>query len=58
MDADEEFMALGIYDQFIYVNKKTNVVIVKNSANIDFMKNHFESALETTAAFRAIAASL
>ena len=58
VDADEEFMALGIYDQFIYVNKKTNVVIVKNSANIDFMKNHFESALETTAAFRAIAASL
>ncbi len=57
-NANEEFMALGIYDQFIYVNKKANVVIVKNSANIDFMKNDFESALETTEAFRAIAASL
>jgi len=58
VDADEEFMAIGIYDQYIYINKKANVVIVKNSANIDFMKNNFESALETTAAFRAIAASL
>jgi len=58
VDANEEFMALGVYDQFIYVNKKANVVIVKNSANIDFMKNDFESALETTEAFRAIAASL
>ena len=57
-DADEEFMALGIYGQFIYVNKKSNVVIVKNSANVDFMKNNFESALETTEVFRAIAASL
>ncbi len=57
-NANEEFMAIGIYDQFIYVNKKANVVIVKNSANIDFMKNDFESALETTEAFRAIAASL
>ena len=58
IDADEEFMAIGIYDQFIYVNKKANVVIVKNSANIDFMNNNYEFALETTEAFRAIAASL
>jgi CubicO group peptidase (beta-lactamase class C family) len=58
VNADEEFMALGVYDQFIYVNKKANVVIVKNSANIDFMKNNFESAMETTEAFRAIASSL
>ena len=38
VNADQEFMALGIYDQFIYVDKKANVVIVKNSANIDFIK--------------------
>ena len=58
VNADGEFMALGVYDQFIYVNKKSNVVIVKNSANIDFMKNNFESAMETTEAFRAIANAL
>jgi CubicO group peptidase (beta-lactamase class C family) len=58
IDADQEFMALGIYDQFIYINKKTNVVIVKNSANIEFLHNNFESANETVAFFRAIANSL
>ncbi len=58
VNADQEFMAIGIYDQFIYVNQKANVVIVKNSANKNFMNNNFESAHETVAAFRAIAESL
>lgn len=58
VDADEEFMALGIYDQFIYVNKKANVVIVKNSANINFMNNNFESGHESAEFFRAVAKSL
>jgi len=58
VDADQEFMAIGIYDQFIYVNQKANIVIVKNSAHIDFMKNNFESANETVTFFRAIANSL
>ncbi|MFT4764354.1 MAG: CubicO group peptidase (beta-lactamase class C family) [Oleispira sp.] len=58
IDADQEFMALGIYDQFIYINKKSNVVIVKNSANIDFVDNNFESANETVSFFRAVASSL
>jgi CubicO group peptidase (beta-lactamase class C family) len=58
VNADDEFMAIGVYDQFIYVNKKANVVIVKNSTNIDFMKNNFEIANETTEVFRAISAAL
>lgn len=58
VDADEEFMALGIYDQFIYVNKKSNIVIVKNSANINFMDNNFESGHESAEFFRAIVKSL
>lgn len=57
-NADQEFMALGIYGQYIYINQKAGVVIVKNSANIDFMKNNFESATETVELFRAIATSL
>ncbi len=57
-NADSEFMALGIYDQFVYINQKAGVVIVKNSANIDFMKNDFESTDETVAVFRAIVSSL
>jgi len=56
--ADQEFMALGVYDQFIYVNQKAGVVIVKNSANLDFMDNNFESASETVEVFRAIVEAL
>lgn len=57
-NSDQEFMAIGVYDQFIYVNQKANVVVVKNSANRKFMDNGFESAVESIAAFRAIAKSL
>ena len=56
--ADSEFMALGIYGQYIYVNRKADVVIVKNSANRGFMANDYESADIAVAAFRAIADSL
>jgi len=52
--ADQEFMALGIYGQFIYVNQRVGVVIVKNSAHIGFDENNFESATETVAFFRAV----
>ena len=58
VDADQEFMALGIYDQFIYVDKKSNVVIVKNSANINFTDNNFESGHESAEFFRAVIKSL
>lgn len=57
-NSDHEFMAIGIYDQFIYINQKARVVIVKNSAYIDFMENEFESAIETVEVFRSIVSSL
>lgn len=57
-NADEEFVAVGIYDQFMYINRKLNVVIVKNSAYIDFMENNYESGDVTIAAFRAIAENI
>lgn len=57
-NANQEFMAIGIYDQYIYVNQKSGVVIVKNSANTNFMDNNFESATETVEFFRAVATSL
>ena len=56
--ADGEFMALGIYGQYIYINRKANVVIVKNSADRGFMDNNYESKDIAVAAFRAIADSL
>lgn len=57
-DADQEFMAIGIYDQFIYVNQKAGVVIVKNSANTHFTEDNFSSMRETVSMFRAIADSV
>lgn len=57
-NADQEFMAIGIYDQFIYINQKLGVVIVKNSANTHFTDDHFESMRKTVSMFRAIASSL
>ncbi|MCL6416811.1 beta-lactamase family protein [Aestuariirhabdus sp. Z084] len=55
---DQEFMALGIYGQYIFVDRKNDVVIVKNSADRNFMANDYESTDIAIAAFRAISASL
>lgn len=55
---DQEFLAIGIYGQYIYVNRKHNVVIAKNSADRNFMENDYESKDIAVAAFRAIAESL
>ncbi|MDX1757052.1 MAG: serine hydrolase [Marinobacter sp.] len=57
-NADQEFMAIGIYDQFIYVNQKLGVVIVKNSANTRFTDDNYESMRTTVSMFRAIARSI
>ncbi len=55
---DQEFMAIGIYGQYIYINRKANVVIVKNSSDRDFTANDYESKYMAAEAFRAIARSL
>ena len=40
LDGDEgEFLAMGVFNQYIYVNPTTNTVIVKNSSN----KNYYDS---------------
>ncbi|WP_299020108.1 serine hydrolase [uncultured Photobacterium sp.] len=57
-NADEEFMAIGIYGQYIYINRKADVVIVKNSADLRFMENNYESMDYAVAAFRGIAYSV
>lgn len=43
-----EFLAVGVYNQFIYVNPTTNTVVVKHSANPNFTKG---DPLATTPAF-------
>ena len=51
-----EFMAMGIYGQFIYVNRNAGVVIAVNAADRHFTDAGVEDG--NVAMFRAIAASL
>ena len=48
-----EFMAIGVYGQWIYVNPPKQVIIVKTSADPDFMEPGYE--LKHVEFFRAIA---
>lgn len=52
-----EFFCVGVYGQYIYVNQEENVVIVKNSADRNFMEK-YDSKQETIAFFREVVASL
>ncbi len=47
-----EFMAIGVYGQWIYVNPSKQVIIVKTSADPDFMAKNYE--LKHVEFFRAI----
>ncbi|MEM8959117.1 MAG: serine hydrolase [Pseudomonadota bacterium] len=53
-DPQDEFLAIGIWGQYIYVDRARAVVIVKTSADYDFDTRDHESV----AVFRAISASL
>jgi CubicO group peptidase (beta-lactamase class C family) len=58
LDGDEgEFLAWGVFNQYIYVNPSTNTVIVKNSANKDFYEvdNPYASTLTHVEFFRKLA---
>ncbi|WP_297716523.1 serine hydrolase [Intestinimonas sp.] len=51
-----EFMAIGVYGQFIYVNPTSRVIIVKVNADPNFMSENYE--LKHVAFFRTIAEGL
>lgn len=58
---DNDFTAMGVYNQFVYVNPAKGTVIVKLSANSDFGVTDDQSSYrdqETIALFRAIANNL
>lgn len=51
-----EFMAIGVYGQWIYVNPTNKVIVVKTSADPDFMEKGYE--LKHVEFFRALAGGL
>jgi CubicO group peptidase (beta-lactamase class C family) len=56
-----EFYAVGVYGQYIYINRPARIVIVKTSAHRGFMSDGASGSLiqgETMAMFRAIAKGL
>ncbi len=54
---DGEYMAIGVFNQMIYVNPTTNTVIVKNSANKNYYDgtNPYRSSLVHLELFRKLA---
>jgi len=50
-----EFFALGIYGQYIYVNRPLNVVIALNSADLNFKADEGRVTQQNLAVLRAIA---
>jgi hypothetical protein len=55
---EDDFLALGIYNQFVYVNPARSVVIAKSSAYPQYNKDGVAKEFETIAMFRAIARHL
>lgn len=54
-NTEGDFLAIGVYNQFIYIHPKYNVVIAKMSAYPDYTRDGEDRELQTIAAFRAIA---
>lgn len=60
-DSEEgEFLAVGVFNQFIYINPTTRTVIAKTSANQNYYDtdNPYRGTLQHVELFRAIAHSL
>jgi CubicO group peptidase (beta-lactamase class C family) len=49
-----DFMALGVYNQMIYVDPNSDLVIARHAANRDFQRNDFEPTREVVALWRTI----
>lgn len=54
---NDVIMAIGIYDQYIYIDRKRQLVITKLSGNPFYTSDNYESVPKTLALFRAIALS-
>ncbi|MCP5042002.1 MAG: serine hydrolase [bacterium] len=57
-DWNGDFMALGVYNQMIYVDPASGLVVARHAANRDFQRNNFEPTQEALALWRAIAEDL
>jgi hypothetical protein len=57
-EPDGDFFAIGVYNQFLYVNPRRGIIIAKTSAYPDYTKNQVESELMSAAMFQSLAREL
>ena len=57
-EPDGDYLAIGIYNQFIYVYPRYRVVIAKSSAYPDYTRDGSAKELETIAVLRTISRSV
>ncbi len=55
--SDGDFVAIGVYNQYIYVDPHKDLVVVKNSANVHYEKDYDRSQTYSIDFFRAIGAT-
>jgi CubicO group peptidase (beta-lactamase class C family) len=53
-DSDGDYMAIGVYNEFIFIDPKHNIVIVKLSGNAHYVEDDYVSEDKSPAFFRAI----
>lgn len=53
---EKEFLAIGVYGQFLYINPLRNIIIVKTSADFNFNKPDYE--IKNIEFFRSIVESI
>lgn len=58
IDPDGEFLAIGVYNQLLYIYPKEKLVIAKTSAYPDYNTDGDDREMQTIELFRAIAAEL
>ena len=56
--SSDDYLASGIYNQHIFIDPKTNVVIAKTSSNYKFPQEKDRSKDEHVAIFRAISSAM
>jgi len=54
-EVEGDFLAIGVYNQFMYVSPKFNIVIVRNSAYPHYDDDSILSELQSVSLFRTIA---
>jgi len=53
-----DFLAIGIYGQFIYIHPRHRIVIAKTSAYADYNRDGDDMEIESIEMFRAIARAM